>query len=151
MAINKSKNKKTKTRKNAVKRKISKKKTTTEKKTQTKIFDKDLRKLQKDLMKSREKSTLIEKDILKLKDQLRLKGPAEIVPKKKSKAEPAIFYKKFIFKCGKCVGEFKHTARVPMIRYVVVCPVCKEEHVLKIKPLADGCEVKLPRSIKLIK
>ncbi|MEA3255618.1 MAG: hypothetical protein U9Q22_07265 [Candidatus Altiarchaeota archaeon] len=112
-----------------------------------KISDEELRKLQKDLRKSMGKSILIEEDILKLKSKLRLHEPAKIKPKKK----PSVFYRKFVFECGKCVGEFKHTVRIPMIKHKVICPKCSEEHILQIKPIAGDYEVKLPKSMKLVK
>ncbi|HDI73122.1 MAG: hypothetical protein DRO76_05875 [Candidatus Altiarchaeales archaeon] len=116
-------------------------------KSETKISDKDLRKLQRELRKSMGKSILIEKDINKLKRKLRLKEPVKIESKKK----PSTFYRKFVFKCGKCISEFEHTARIPMIEHKVVCPKCKEEYTLKIKPLSGEYEVKVPRGVKLVK
>lgn len=117
------------------------------KKLKKKISDKDLMKLQKELKESRGKSILIEKDLKELRSKLGLKTPIETEPKKK----PYIFYRNFVFKCGKCVDEFEHTAKITAMDYKVVCPNCREEHILKIKPLAGKYDVKFPRSIKLIK
>lgn len=128
-------------------KKIAKKKIAKKEKSETKIYDKDLRKLQRELRKSMGKSILIEKDINKLKRKLRLKEPVRIEPKKK----PSTFYRKFVFECGKCISEFEHAARIPMIEHKVVCPKCKEEYTLKIKPLAGEYEVKIPRGVKLVK
>lgn len=124
-----------------------KNKKTARKPVETTISDKELRKLQRELMKSMGESILIEEDIKKLKNKLRLKEPV----KAKSKKKPSVFYRKFVFECGKCIGEFKHTARIPVIEHKVVCPKCSEEHIIQIKPLAGDYEVKLPKTIKLIK
>jgi hypothetical protein len=107
------------------------------------ISDKELQKIQKELKNSMGKSMLIEQDIKRLKDRLYTDKPL--------KAGSTIFQKEFLFKCGKCVGEFKHTAKVAVIHHTVVCPKCKKEHLLQIKPHAGNYKVKLPKSIRIVK
>lgn len=127
----------------AKKAKTKKKSAGKDRKKQTEISDKVLRKIQKELKDSMGKSILIEQDIKKLKDRLYAGKPFS--------AGSTIFRKDFLFRCGKCVGEFKHTANVAVINHRVVCPKCREEHLLQIKPRAGNYKVKLPKTIKIVK
>ena len=112
-----------------------------------KISDRELRKIQKELRESRGKSILIEQDIKRLKEKLnfgRLQSAG-------SGSSSRIFHRDFVFRCGKCVGEFKHTAKISVIDHKVVCPKCSEEHLLQITPKAGDYKVKLPKSMKLVR
>lgn len=62
-----------------------------------------------------------------------------------------LFYRNFVFRCGKCISEFEHTAKIGEIEHKVVCPECKEEHIIKIKPLSKNYYVKIPKTIELVK
>ena len=91
------------------------------------------------------KSVLVDEDLKKRDYRLGLRAP------KAKKGEIPSFYRKFAFKCGKCVSEFKHTAKIPIIEQGVKCPECNEIHVIRIIPIGGHYEVKLPRSIKGVK
>jgi hypothetical protein len=136
--------KKTKTRIVKSKKSISKGKPAKGKQAkEPELSDKELRKIQKELKSSMGRSMLIEQDIKRLKDRLDMDRPL--------KAGSTLFRKDFVFKCGKCVGEFRHTANVAVIDHKVVCPKCRKEHLLQISPHAGEYRVKLPKSIKLVK
>ena len=91
------------------------------------------------------KSVLVDEDLKKRDHRLGLRAP------KANKGEIPSFYRKFAFKCGKCVSEFKHTAEIPVIEQRVKCPECNEIHIIRIIPIGGQYEVKLPRSIKGVK
>ncbi len=110
------------------------------KSSEKRISDQELRKLQKELTESRNKSILIEADIRKLRDKLNFSSLG---------GKPG-FDRDFIFKCGKCVGEFSHKARITPIDHKVICPKCNKEHIVQIKPILGDYKVKLPKGIKLV-
>ncbi len=91
------------------------------------------------------KSVLVNDDLKRRDHRLGLRAP------KANKGEIPSFYRKFAFKCGKCVSEFKHTAKIPVIEQGVKCPECNEIHMIRIIPIGGHYEVKLPRSIKGVK
>jgi len=110
------------------------------------VSDKELRKIQKELHESWGRSILIEQDIKKLKDKLnfgRLQSAGE-------GGSSRVFQRDFVFRCGKCVGEFTHTAKIAVIDHKVVCPKCSEEHILRIVPNAGDYKIRLPKGIKQI-
>jgi len=92
------------------------------------ISDKELRRIQKELAQTKNKSILIEQDIQKLREKLSLSMCGI------SDGNPAVIHKKFLFRCGKCVGEFEHNANIAVINHKVVCPKCKKEHLLELEP-----------------
>jgi hypothetical protein len=110
------------------------------------ISDKELQRIQKELNQTRSKSILIEQDIQKLRDKLSLSMCGI-----QAKDNPAVIHKKFTFRCGKCVGEFEHNAKIAVLDHKVICPKCKKEHLLELEPHHGRYRVKLPKSIKLIK
>lgn len=91
------------------------------------------------------KSVLVDEDLKKRDHRLRLMAP------RANKGEIPSFYRKFAFKCGKCVSEFTHTTEIPIIEQRVKCPECNEIHIIRIIPIGGHYEVKLPRSIKGVK
>jgi len=91
------------------------------------------------------KSVLVDEDLKRRDHRLGLRAP------KAKNGEIPSFYQKFAFKCGKCVSEFKHTAKIPIIEQGVKCPECNEIHMIRIIPIGGHYEVKLPRSIKGVK
>ena len=128
-------------------KKIIKSKDNKEKKTApASISDKELRRIQKELQQTKGKSILIEQDIQKLRDKLSLNMCG--LP---TKDNPAVIYKRFMFRCGKCVGEFEHNAKIAVLDHKVICPKCKKEHLLELEPHQGRYRVKLPKSIKLVK
>ncbi|MBN2250846.1 MAG: hypothetical protein JW724_02075 [Candidatus Altiarchaeota archaeon] len=111
------------------------------------ISDKELKKIQKELRESLGRSILIERDLRKMREKLSSLGRAESSPV----AGSTLFYRNFVFKCGKCVEEFDHKANVTAIEHKVVCPKCNKEHVLLLKPAAGKMKVRLPKGIKLVR
>lgn len=87
------------------------------------------------------RSVLVDEDLKRKEHRMGLRAP------KSSRGEIPSFYRKFVFKCGKCVSDFKHTARIPVIEQEVECPECKEVHIIRIIPISGHYEVRLPRSI----
>ena len=118
----------------------------TKKASPTSISDKELKRIQKELVSTRGKSILIEQDIQKLRDKL-----SQNMCGLKTDDNPAVIHKKFVFRCGKCVGEFEHTAKIAVLDHKVICPKCKKEHLLELEPHQGRYRVKLPKGIKLIK
>ena len=96
-------------------------------------------------LKALGKSVLVDEDLKRMNHRLGLRAP------KANKGEIPSFYRKFAFKCGKCVSEFKHTAEIPVIEQRVKCPECNEIHIIRIIPIGGHYDVKLPRSIKGVK
>ena len=111
------------------------------------LTDSELKKIQKELRESRNKSILIENDIRRMRDRLTASGLAA------AGSRPTdILSKNFVFKCGKCVEEFKHKAKIDSIEHKVICPKCNEEHLIQLKPIMGGYHIiKLSKSIKQIK
>jgi len=91
------------------------------------------------------KSVLVDEDLKRRGHRLGLSAP------KAKKGDIPLFYRKFTFKCGRCVSEFKHTAEIPVIEQRVKCPECNEIHIIRIIPIGGHYDVKLPRSIKGVK
>jgi len=91
------------------------------------------------------KSVLVEDDLKKKEHKLGLRAP------RAGRGEIPSFYRKFVFKCGKCVSEFEHTAKIPVIKQMVICPECNQMHAIKIRPIAGHYEIEFPRSIKEVK
>ena len=115
------------------------------KKMPSTISDKELLRIQKELAQTRGRSILIEQDIQKLRDKLSLNMYGF------QKKNPAIIHKKFRFRCGKCVGEFEHNAKIAVIGHKVICPICKKEHLLELEPHQGKYRVKFPKTIKQVK
>jgi DNA-directed RNA polymerase subunit RPC12/RpoP len=111
------------------------------------LTDNELKKIQKELRESRTKSILIENDIRRMRDRLTASGLAA------AGSRPTdILTKNFVFKCGKCVEEFKHKAKIDSIEHKVICPKCNKEHILHLKPMIGGYHIiKIPATIKQIK
>ncbi len=109
------------------------------------ISDTELKKIQKELAQTKGKSILIEQDIQKLRDRLSLNMPSL------QKKNPAVIHKKFLLRCGKCVGEFEHNAKIAVLDHKVICPICKKEHLLELEPHEGKYRVKFPKGIKLVK
>ncbi|MFZ2455365.1 MAG: hypothetical protein WAX07_02700 [Candidatus Altiarchaeia archaeon] len=110
------------------------------------ISDKELKRIQKELAQTKGKSILIEQDIRKLRDKLSLNMCGV-----QTTDNPAVIHKKFMFRCGKCVGEFEHNAKIAVLDHKVICPICKKEHLLELEPHQGRYRVKLPKSIKLVR
>lgn len=88
------------------------------------------------------KSTVLEKD-------LRHQEWEKIIENKKKPDD--LFYRNFVFRCGKCISEFKHTAKIGEIEHRIICPECNEEHILRIRPVSRRYNIKFPETIKLVK
>jgi len=128
-------------------KKITKSKDSKEKKVApASISDKELKRIQKELVQTRGKSILIEQDIQKLRDKLSLNMCGLQI-----KDNPAVIHKRFMFRCGKCVDVFEHNAKIAVLDHKVICPKCKKEHLLELEPHQGRYRVKLPKSIKLVK
>jgi hypothetical protein len=110
------------------------------------ISDKELNRIQKELAQTKSRSILIEQDIQKLRDKLSMDMCGI-----QTKDNPAVIHKRFLFRCGKCVGEFEHNAKIAVLDHKVICPKCKKEHLLELEPHQGKYRVKLPKSIKLVK
>jgi len=111
------------------------------------LSDAELKKIQKELRDSRTRSTLIEQDIRRMRDKLMASGLAAV-----GQRPTDVLCKNFMFRCGKCVEEFKHKARIDSIEHKVICPKCSKEHILHLKPVIGGYHIiKLPKTIKQIK
>lgn len=93
------------------------------------------------------KSTLVEEDLQKAEKNLEYSEPKEL----KEDKTPKLFYRNFVFRCEKCIHEFKHETTVPILEHKVVCPKCNETHVLRVVPVARHYELKMPKSLKAIK
>ena len=117
------------------------------KKKKEAFSDRELAKIKKELVDSRNKSVLIEEDIRRLKQSLNIELPSHMLPNRDTK----VFYKDFVFECGNCVKEFRHRTEVSSIYHKVVCPKCNEEHVLVFKPKIKDYEVRLPKTIKQVR
>lgn len=118
----------------------------TENSSHSDISDKELRRIQNELAHTKNRSILIEQDIRRLRDRLSLSMCAPSLEN-----SPAVIHKKFLFRCGKCVGEFEHNAKIAVLDHRVVCPKCKKEHLLKLEPQQGRYKLKVPKSIKLVK
>lgn len=93
------------------------------------------------------RSTLIEEDLQNTEKKLGYSRPEHLMGER----EPKLFYRKFVFKCGKCIHEFEHEATIPIIEHKVVCPKCSEEHIVRIIPVARHYELKMPEKLKVVK
>ena len=93
------------------------------------------------------RSTLVEEDLQHTERRLKHKEPEHL----KGEREPRLFYRKFVFKCGKCVHEFEHEATIPIIEHKVVCPKCGEEHIIRVVPVAKHYELKLPKELTAVR
>jgi|WetSurMetagenome_2_1015567.scaffolds.fasta_scaffold133092_2 hypothetical protein len=128
-------------------KKITKSKGNIEKKVApAPVSDKELKRIQKELIQTRGKSILIEQDIQKLREKLSLNMCGL-----QTANNPAVIHKRFLFRCGKCVGEFEHNAKIAVLDHKVICPKCKKEHLLELEPHQGKYRVKLPKGIKLVK
>ncbi len=88
------------------------------------------------------KSTVVEKDLRRLEWEKTVGG---------KKKKECLFYRNFVFKCGKCIHEFEHTTEIGEIEHKVICPECDEEHILRIRPVSKNYDVKIPRTVELVK
>jgi len=93
------------------------------------------------------RSTLVEEDLQYTESKLKHKEPEHL----KEEREPRLFYRKFVFRCDKCVHEFEHEATIPIIEHKVVCPKCRKEHVIRVVPVARHYELKLPKGLTAVK
>jgi hypothetical protein len=112
----------------------------------TSISDKELQRIQKELVQTKGRSILIEQDIQKLRDRL-----SQNMCGLQTKDNPAVVHKRFVFRCGKCVGVFEHNAKIAVLDHKAICPKCKKEHLLELEPHQGRYRVKLPKSIKQVK
>jgi DNA-directed RNA polymerase subunit RPC12/RpoP len=94
------------------------------------------------------KSTLIEEDLQATEKQL---GDCSEPEKEKGEHKPQLFYRNFVFKCGKCIKDFKHEAAIPIIEHPVVCPTCNEVHLIRVIPVTRHYELKLPKNLKAVR
>jgi len=124
----------------------SKKKQRKRPKARKGFSDLELSQIKKELESSRNRSILIEQDLRKLRARLNVEMPPTASP-----SNPAVFYKSFTFECGKCVKEFQHNTEIASIYHKVVCPKCNEEHILQFKPKVAQYDVKIPKSIKVVR
>ena len=124
----------------------SRKKQRRKQKAKKGFSDMELSQIKKELLESRHRSILIEEDLRKLRARLNVELPPTASP-----TNPAVFYKSFVFECGKCVKEFHHRTEIGSIYHKVVCPKCNEEHILQFKPKITDYEVKIPKSIRVLK
>jgi Zn finger protein HypA/HybF involved in hydrogenase expression len=99
------------------------------------------------LVKNLGKSTLIEEDFQKTAKGLDYSEPSEL----KGERKPQLFYRNFVFKCEKCIHEFKHESAIPIIEHKVVCPKCSEVHVVRVIPVTRHYELQLPKGLKAIR
>ena len=92
------------------------------------------------------KSIIVEEDLKRLERRSRMGKP----PGKETERESGIFYKKFVFRCRKCMEEFEHTPHIAPIEHEISCPKCDEKHVLEITPMSGHYNVKFPGTIEII-
>ncbi|MBN2014803.1 MAG: zinc ribbon domain-containing protein [Candidatus Altiarchaeota archaeon] len=128
---------------------MAKKSTTSGKKTTAKatLGNKRIAKKGGVLVKQLGRSTLVEEDLQHTEHGLTHKEPEHLTGER----EPKLFYRKFVFRCGKCVHEFEHEATIPIIEHKVVCPKCSEEHIIRVIPVARHYELKMPKDLTAIK
>jgi Zn finger protein HypA/HybF involved in hydrogenase expression len=93
------------------------------------------------------KSTLIEEDLQATEKKLDYVEPETL----KGERKPQLFYRNFVFKCGKCIKDFKHETAIPIIEHQVVCPTCNEVHLIRVIPVARHYELKLPKNLKAVR
>jgi len=91
------------------------------------------------------KSVLVDEDLGKREHKMGLRAP------RAGKGEIPSFYRKFVFKCGKCVSEFEHTAEIPVIEQMVICPECDQIHAIRIRLITGHYEIEFPKSIREVK
>ncbi|HDH41295.1 MAG TPA: zinc ribbon domain-containing protein [Candidatus Altiarchaeales archaeon] len=99
------------------------------------------------MIKKLGRSTLVEEDLQHIERRLEHKEPEHL----RKEREPRLFYRKFVFRCGKCIHEFEHETTIPIIEHKVVCPKCGEEHVIRVVPVARHYELKLPERLTVVK
>lgn len=92
------------------------------------------------------KSTLVEADFQRMEGELEVKEPEHL----KGDMRPKLFYRKFVFRCGKCIKEFEHETTIPVIEHRVVCPQCDEDYVVRVIPVARHYEFRLPPELRVM-
>ncbi len=100
-----------------------------------------------EIIKKLGKSTLVEDDLQRTERKLRFKEPEHL----KEERQPRLFYRKFVFRCEKCTHEFEHESTIPIIEHKVICPSCREEHTIRVVPVAKNYELKLPKDLKAVR
>jgi Zn finger protein HypA/HybF involved in hydrogenase expression len=122
---------------------VSKRKSTG--KVKKKVATKEKKKVVR--IKDLGKSMLVEDDLKATERKLRFKEPEHL----KEERQPRLFYRKFVFRCEKCVHEFEHESTIPIIEHIVTCPSCREEHRIRVIPVSKYYEIKLPKNLKALK
>ncbi|RLI92271.1 MAG: hypothetical protein DRO89_02410 [Candidatus Altiarchaeales archaeon] len=95
------------------------------------------------IIKKLGRSILVEEDLQRTEKRLKHKEPEHL----REEREPRLFYRKFVFRCGKCIHEFEHETTIPIIEHKVVCPKCGEEHIIRVVPATRHYELKLPEGL----
>ena len=93
------------------------------------------------------RSTIVDADIKRSKRRLRLEKP----PANEIKKGPDMFYRRFVFRCKKCMEEFKHTHDITPRQYEVTCPKCDENHALEITLTSGYYDIIFPETIEILR
>jgi Zn finger protein HypA/HybF involved in hydrogenase expression len=89
------------------------------------------------------RSKLVDEDLKCIEHKIMFREPEHQEGGKK----PGLFYRKFVFRCEKCIHEFEHEVVIPGIKLKVTCPKCSEEHTVGVVPAAGHYEIRLPKEL----
>lgn len=96
------------------------------------IVDRELALIEKELSSSSDlNSRILDKDLKTVRRRL---VDLHVEEKKGAETSPPTFYKKFVFRCKKCSGDFEQNIRVTPLRKKLVCPACGKDHTIGITP-----------------
>ncbi len=124
---------------------VTKRRTKTKKEISKKSTKKDEIMEDSIVIENLPKSVLIEEDLKRLEGKD--KGSISVTHEK----EIPMFYKKYVFKCMKCIKEFDHRVYIPSIRQDVRCPICGERHTINMTPVSGEYKVKFSKNLRVSK
>ena len=134
----------------AKKKKLSARKQNLKKiETRLQRVDKELALIEKELRRGGGDSKVVEADLRKLESRLMHLDLEETQPKKTD--EHKKFYRKFVFKCKGCKGQFDKNINVAPIKKKLVCPACGKDHTLGLTPSSRFYHVSNSKHIEIKK
>ncbi|MFH1789207.1 MAG: hypothetical protein ABH834_07485 [Candidatus Altiarchaeota archaeon] len=114
-----------------------------------KKVDKELALIEKELRSGGAKSKIVEADLKRLERKLMHLEVEEDEPK--TPQDPRRFYRKFVFKCKKCKGQFDKKVNLPTVSKKLVCPACGKDHTLGLYPSSRFYHVSHSKDIEIKK